>query len=110
MKITGGLGGAGGSSDLDGGWGGTSSGPVISNTLVSLIEDETRRRVPHTKLEELKVFGINDGLCKLLKDHGFRTAGGLFEAETDDLKQASFKLGQIGVVRAALKKFAKAYN
>ncbi|KAJ7450003.1 hypothetical protein B0H11DRAFT_323741 [Mycena galericulata] len=100
-KITGGFGGRGGASDNKGGFGGTGQGSRFPKLLVS-IDEETRRRVPSTKLEDLK---ISVELRKRLQDVGFRTAGGLLEAHDTDFQPPHFKLGHVHVLTATLRKF-----
>ncbi|KAF8138058.1 hypothetical protein K438DRAFT_725153 [Mycena galopus ATCC 62051] len=105
--ITGGFGGAGGASANEGGSGGTGEGPKFARLLLPIdIDDETRRWVPHTKLEELKVFGLEQALLDLLKHQGFQTVGGLFEAQETDLPRPPFKLGHLAALKVALRKFA----
>ncbi|KAF7360337.1 hypothetical protein MVEN_00763200 [Mycena venus] len=101
--ITGGFGGAGGTSPIQGGSGGTGEGSEFSHLLFP-IDDETRRRVPYTKLED---FSIKADLCQFLKDGGFQTVGGLFEAYDKDLELLPhFKAGYVATLRWTLRKFA----
>lgn len=87
---------------IEGGFGGTGEGPKCSSLLVP-IDDETRRQVKHTKLEDVIV---NPEFCRLLKDQGFETVGGLFEAYDSDLPSPPFKLGYVAGLKATLKKVA----
>ncbi|KAJ7267040.1 hypothetical protein B0H12DRAFT_1257770 [Mycena haematopus] len=102
-EIKGGIGGTGGASAIEGGSGGTGDGPILAGLLVS-IDDETRRRLPYKKLEDM---GIKPALCQLLKEQGFQSAGGLFEVHETDLPP-QFKLGHVAGLKLALKKFAAA--
>ncbi|KAF7351211.1 hypothetical protein MSAN_01552200 [Mycena sanguinolenta] len=103
--ITGGFGGAGGESPYQGGSGGTGQGPRLTRLLFS-IDDETRRRLPYTKLEDL---GIKPDLCRLLVDLGFQSAGGLFEAHETDFPPPQFKIGHIAGLKVVLRKFAASH-
>jgi len=100
--ITGGFGGAGGGSANEGGPGGTGEGSKFSSPLLS-VDEETRRRLPYTKLED---FNIKPELRRLLEDQGFQTVGGLLEAYDTDLQPPHFKPGHVSVLTAALRKFA----
>ncbi|KAJ7450014.1 hypothetical protein B0H11DRAFT_2078075 [Mycena galericulata] len=100
-KIAGGFGGRGGASDDKGGSGGIGQGSRFPKLLVS-VDEETRRRVPSAKLEDLK---ISVELRERLQDVGFRTVGGLLEAHDTDFKPPHFKVGHVHVLMAALRKF-----
>ncbi|KAJ6487949.1 hypothetical protein C8R45DRAFT_930159 [Mycena sanguinolenta] len=104
--ITGGFGGAGGGSAYQGGSGGTGQGPRLTKPLF-FIDDETRRRLPYTKLEDL---GIKPDLCRLLMDLGFQTAGGLFEAHEADFPPPHFKIGHVAGLKVVLRKFAASHT
>ncbi|KAJ7897131.1 hypothetical protein B0H14DRAFT_2557788 [Mycena olivaceomarginata] len=90
-RISGGIGGAGGYAVKQGGDGGDGEANIFSNLIYS-IDKETRRRMPHMPLEELE---ISANLRGRLKNHGFRTVGGLFEAYEQDLQPPDFKRGHI---------------
>ncbi|KAK7039476.1 hypothetical protein R3P38DRAFT_3181202 [Favolaschia claudopus] len=100
--IRGGTGGAGGHSDLQGGLGGGGEGSKFEPRLIHSIDDETRRRLPETNLEDLD---IDDNLRELLEGEGFRTVGALFELYHSDLPPPRFKRGHPGVLKAALDRF-----
>jgi hypothetical protein len=63
--------------------------------------------MPHMPLEE---FEISENLRGRLKNHGFRTVGGLFEAYEQDLQPPDFKRGNISGLKAALRKVAVQYR
>ncbi|KAJ7440774.1 hypothetical protein B0H11DRAFT_2205079 [Mycena galericulata] len=99
-NIHGGLGGAGGRGGNRGGDGGDGGGNVFPKLLFA-IDDDTRRRVPPTKLEALN---IEEDLRKPLQKHGFRSVGGLFETYDTDLTGLSdFEGGDTSVLAAVLK-------
>ncbi|KAF8187040.1 hypothetical protein K438DRAFT_1835518 [Mycena galopus ATCC 62051] len=100
-KITGGIGGAGGASEVEGGGGGTGEGSAFPKILAPL-DDETRRRVPYTSLEN---FDIKAERRQVLQEYGFQSVGGLFEASDTDLPP-SFKLGHVAGLKVALDRFA----
>ncbi|KAF8186102.1 hypothetical protein K438DRAFT_2153954 [Mycena galopus ATCC 62051] len=106
LEIFGGVGGTGGPAGpgTKPGAGGVGEGPniVLGSRALVPIDEETRCRVPHTKLEVLE---ISPKLIRFLKDRGFRTVGGLFEARLTDL-QEDFKLGHVCTLEAALRNFA----
>jgi hypothetical protein len=54
----------------------------------------------------LEEFEISENLRGRLKNHGFRTVGGLFEAYEQDLQPPDFKQGNISGLKAALRKVA----
>ncbi|KAJ7449998.1 hypothetical protein B0H11DRAFT_2077970 [Mycena galericulata] len=98
---TGGYGGPGGGSERQGGHGGGGQGSKFPKLLLSIDED-TRRRVPYTILEN---FAIGAELRQRLQNHGFRTVGGLLEAYDSDVEPPYFKAGHASVLTAALRKF-----
>ncbi|KAJ7938388.1 hypothetical protein B0H13DRAFT_2572426 [Mycena leptocephala] len=105
-RISGGIGGPGGYADNEGGQGGVGEANIFPS-LISPIDDETRRQIQPTPLEELE---ISTMLCERLKDHGFRTVGGLFEAYEQDVQQPGFEPGNLGDLKAVLRKVAAQYR
>jgi hypothetical protein len=98
----GGIGGPGGYADNEGGHGGVGEANIFPS-LISPIDDETRRQIQPMPLENLE---ISTKLCERLKDHGFRTVGGLFEAYEQDVQQPGFKPGNLADLKAVLRKVA----
>jgi hypothetical protein len=65
--------------------------------------------LPQTPLP-LGQLEIDTDLRELLEKHGFRTAGGLFEAYEQDLRPPDFKRGDITLLKAVLRKLAAPYT
>ncbi|KAJ7938386.1 hypothetical protein B0H13DRAFT_1851822 [Mycena leptocephala] len=101
-RISGGIGGPGGYADNEGGHGGVGEANIFPS-LISPIDDETRRQIQPMPLENLE---ISTKLRERLKDHGFRTVGGLFEAYEQDVQQPGFKPGNLADLKAVLRKVA----
>ncbi|KAJ7449996.1 hypothetical protein B0H11DRAFT_2077961 [Mycena galericulata] len=99
--LFGGYGGSGGGSEIQGGHGGIGQGSKFPKRLLRIDED-TRRLVPHTTLENFK---IGAELRQHLRNRGFRTVGGLLEAYDTDVEPPYFKAGHASVLKAALRKF-----
>ncbi|KAF8187055.1 hypothetical protein K438DRAFT_1835570 [Mycena galopus ATCC 62051] len=108
-KITGGIGGAGGASENLGGIGGTGDRPkLVHSLLFPDINDDIRRGLKHMKLDAKTEEGykINSERCQpVLKDLGFQSIGGLFEAFISDL-QPSLKAGHVAGLQVVLARFA----
>ncbi|KAF8152050.1 hypothetical protein K438DRAFT_1864643 [Mycena galopus ATCC 62051] len=108
-KIAGGIGGAGGYGLKQGGHGGVGEANIFPR-LIFFINEKTRRQMlPQTPLP-LGELEIDMELREQLEKHGFRTAGGLFEAYEQDLQPPDFKRGDITSLKAVLRKVAASYT
>jgi hypothetical protein len=50
-------------------------------------------------------YHLNQGICKLLNDAEFESAGALLEVAEGNLERAGFKQGQIAELKRALREF-----
>ncbi|KAF8187393.1 hypothetical protein K438DRAFT_1835052 [Mycena galopus ATCC 62051] len=108
-KIAGGIGGAGGYAEKQGGHGGVGEANIFPS-LVFFINEKTRHQMlPQTPLP-LGELEIDKELREQLEKHGFRTAGGLFEAYEQDLPPPDFKREDITSLKAVLRKVAASYT
>jgi hypothetical protein len=108
-KIAGGIGSAGGYAEKQGGHGGVGEANIFPS-LIFVINEKTRRQMlPQTPLP-LGELEIDKELREQLEKHGFRTAGGLFEAYEQDLQPPDFKGEDITSLRAVLRKVAAPYT
>ncbi|KAF8187250.1 hypothetical protein K438DRAFT_1834862 [Mycena galopus ATCC 62051] len=108
-KIAGGIGGAGGYAEKQGGHGGVGEANIFPS-LIFFINEKTRRQMlPQTPLP-LGELEIDKEFREQLEKHGFRTAGGLFEAYEQDLQPPDFKQEDITSLRVVLRKVAAPYT
>ncbi|KAJ7900377.1 hypothetical protein B0H14DRAFT_2556512 [Mycena olivaceomarginata] len=108
-KIVGGTGGAGGYGVKQGGAGGVGEANIFPSFFFFINEKTRRQMLPQTPLP-LGELEIDKELRELLEKHGFRTAGGLFEAYEQDLRPPDFKRGDITLLKAVLRKLAAPYT
>ncbi|KAJ7361693.1 hypothetical protein DFH08DRAFT_844899 [Mycena albidolilacea] len=108
-KIAGGTGGKGGYAVKQGGKGGVGEANIFPSHFFFINEKTRRQMLPQTPLP-LGELEIDKELRELLEKHGFRTAGGLFEAYKQDLRPPDFKQEDITLLKAVLKKLAAPYT
>ncbi|KAF8172353.1 hypothetical protein K438DRAFT_1851569 [Mycena galopus ATCC 62051] len=104
-KIAGGIGGAGGYAVKQGGQGGVGKANIFPRHIFFIDEKTQRQMLLQTPLP-LGELEIDTELRDQLEKHGFRTAGGLFEAYEQDLQPPDFKRGDITSLKAVLRKVA----
>ncbi|KAF8172338.1 hypothetical protein K438DRAFT_1851544 [Mycena galopus ATCC 62051] len=99
-KIAGGIGGAGGYAEKQGGQGGVGEANIFPRHIF-FIDEKTRRQLLLQTPLPLGELEIDTELRDQLEKHGFRTAGGLFEAYEQDLQPPDFKQEDITSLRGS---------